>query len=248
VQANAQDGAGTNNANFATPGYGSRGRMRMYVWTGFSPFRDGDIDAGIIYHEYGHGISNRLTGGPTSTGCLSGATGGAGMGEGWSDWFGKMIVLRPGDDRNKLFPMADYIRAGGLRNFPYTSDMEANPLTFRYMGSSPYSTSVHAAGTIWCSVLWEVMWNLIETHGYDTNNFVDGTGGNNIMTQLIIDGMKLQPCRPSMIDARDAIIMADQLNYEGVNYCDIWRGFAKRGMGTGATGNSGENFDTPDRC
>ena len=29
--------------------------------------RDGDFDNGIIAHEYGHGISNRLTGGPASS-------------------------------------------------------------------------------------------------------------------------------------------------------------------------------------
>ena len=29
--------------------------------------RDGDLENGIIIHEYGHGVSNRLTGGPAST-------------------------------------------------------------------------------------------------------------------------------------------------------------------------------------
>lgn len=47
VQANAQDGSGTNNANFATPPDGQRPRMRMYVWTGAQPYRDGDFEAGI---------------------------------------------------------------------------------------------------------------------------------------------------------------------------------------------------------
>ncbi len=32
VQAEAQDGSGTNNANFSTPGDGSRPRMQMYLW------------------------------------------------------------------------------------------------------------------------------------------------------------------------------------------------------------------------
>ena len=63
VNAEAQDGSGTNNANFSTPGDGGSGRMQMYLWTGGSPFRDGDVDNGIIVHEFGHGISNRLTGG-----------------------------------------------------------------------------------------------------------------------------------------------------------------------------------------
>jgi extracellular elastinolytic metalloproteinase len=250
VQANAQDGAGYNNANFATPADGSRGRMRMYIWNAFDPFRDGDIDAGIIYHEYGHGISNRLTGGPLATACLSGAASGGGMGEGWSDWFGKMIVLREGDTRDMIFPMGGYVSTNGegIRFYPYTSNMDVNPLTLNDMAQTPYCKSVHAAGTIWCTVLWEVMWNLIEKYGWDANNFANGTGGNNVMTQLVIDGMKLQPCLPSMLEARDAIIMADELAYNGNNFCEIWKGFAKRGMGIGATGNFGGDFNMPLEC
>src|SRR4029453_15974921 len=64
VQAEAQDGGGPNNANFATPADGSRPRMQMYVWTSPNPDRDGDLDAGIVFHEHRHGISNRLVGGP----------------------------------------------------------------------------------------------------------------------------------------------------------------------------------------
>lgn len=172
------------------------------------------------------------------------------MGEGWSDWFGKMIVLRENDTRDMIFPMGGYVTTdgSGIRTFPYTSNMDENPLTLNFMAETPYSTSVHAAGTIWCTALWEVMWNLIEKHGWDENNFADGTGGNNIMTQLVIDGMKLQPCRPSMLDARDAIIMADELAYGGDNFCEIWIGFAKRGMGIGASGNSGGDFNLPTEC
>lgn len=33
-------------------------------------FNLGDLDNGVITHEYGHGISNRLTGGPLNSGCL----------------------------------------------------------------------------------------------------------------------------------------------------------------------------------
>jgi extracellular elastinolytic metalloproteinase len=32
--------------------------------------RDSDLDNGVIVHEYGHGISNRLTGGRTNVSCL----------------------------------------------------------------------------------------------------------------------------------------------------------------------------------
>ena len=63
VQADAQDGSGTNNANFATPPDGSPGRMQMYVFTGPTPDRDGDFDTEIMIHEYTHGLSSRLVGG-----------------------------------------------------------------------------------------------------------------------------------------------------------------------------------------
>jgi extracellular elastinolytic metalloproteinase len=70
VIANAQDGSGYNNANFATPPDGSKPRMRMYVWNVVNPWTDGDLESGIIIHEYCHGISIRLTGGPMNVGCL----------------------------------------------------------------------------------------------------------------------------------------------------------------------------------
>lgn len=71
-------GSGKNNANFATPPDGRRPRMStvnfviigMYVWDLTKPMRDGDLESGIIIHEYSHGISIRLTGGPANSNCL----------------------------------------------------------------------------------------------------------------------------------------------------------------------------------
>ena len=67
VQADAQDGGGTNNANFNTPPDGTQPRMQMYLFNTATPQRDGDLDNGVIIHEYGHGVSNRLTGGPANS-------------------------------------------------------------------------------------------------------------------------------------------------------------------------------------
>ena len=93
VVAMAQDGSGTNNANFATPPDGQRPRMRMYVWDQQIPFRDGDLEAGIVIHEYSHGVSTRLVGGPANSGCLGWGEAG-GMGEGIGDFFATMIRLQ----------------------------------------------------------------------------------------------------------------------------------------------------------
>ena len=55
-----------------------------------------------------------------------------------------------------------------------------------------------------------------------------------IAVQLVLDGMKLQPCRPSFFDARDAIIAADRTLTGGENVCELWAGFASRGLGVDA--------------
>jgi extracellular elastinolytic metalloproteinase len=35
-----------------TPPDGTMPRMRMYVWDVATPWRDGDLEAGIVIHEY----------------------------------------------------------------------------------------------------------------------------------------------------------------------------------------------------
>ena len=93
VQADAQDGSGFNNANIATPPDGIAPRMQQFIFTQTSPFRDSDLDNTIIIHEYGHGVSTRLTGGPANSNSLF-ALQSAGMGEGWSDWWGLMFTQK----------------------------------------------------------------------------------------------------------------------------------------------------------
>lgn len=78
--------------------------MRMYRFTFSSPERDSSFEAGIVIHEYIHGLSNRLTGGPANSRCLSTLESG-GMGEGWSDFYATAIRVRGSDTRD-----VDYVR------------------------------------------------------------------------------------------------------------------------------------------
>jgi len=93
-------------------------------------------------------------------------------------------------------------------------------------------------------------------HGYNPNVYESwNTGGNNLAIQLVIDGMKLQPCSPGFINGRDAILQADMNLTGGANQCHIWKAFAKRGLGFSATQGSNtsvtdgtEAFDLPASC
>jgi len=247
VQANAQDGAGFNNANFATPPDGERPRMRMYLWNGWNPHRDGDFENSIIMHEYGHGISIRLTGGPSNVDCLQNGQSG-GMGEGWGDAWGTYLLQKEHYTPSTLFPMAPYVYEGGIRYYPYTTNMTVNPQTYGFINGPDYG-GVHAIGSVWATTILDVYWALVEKHGFDPNLF-NGTGGNQIWFRNILDGLKLQPCRPTFIDARDAILLSDEVSFEGENVCDMWHAFARRGLGASATtGNRvQEAFDVPNEC
>jgi Fungalysin metallopeptidase (M36)/Secretion system C-terminal sorting domain/Fungalysin/Thermolysin Propeptide Motif/Domain of unknown function DUF11 len=239
VIADAQDGGGTNNANFATPNDGINPRMQMYLWTAPNPDRDGDADNSIVVHEYGHGISNRLTGGPGNSSCLGNAENG---GEGWSDYYGLMYThnwasATPADGFNIPRGIGTYAlgqppNGPGIRNFRYCTNMAVNPLV--YAASIPAES--HNRGEIWCMVLWEMTWEMIQQTGINPNIFNPaGVGGNSAAIKLVTEAMKLQPCGPGFIDARNAILKADTLFFNSLYSCSIWKAFAKRGMGRNAS-------------
>ena len=223
---------------------------------------DGDFDNGVIAHEFGHGISTRLAGGRLNSSCLQNPEQ---MGEGWSDWFALMLSMKPGDVGTTPRGMATFVinqdtNGDGLRNYPYSTDMSVNPETFAYTngGVAPmfpivvqdangtdYAES-HNVGEIWTTMLWDLTWAYVAKYGYDDNKYT-GTGGNNKVMRLVLDAIKLQPCGPSFIEARNAIIAADQATTGGQNYCLIWQVFARRGMGVNASSgdNSGNAYNTP---
>jgi len=223
--------------------------------------RDSDLDAGVIAHEYGHGLSIRLTGGPGSSSCLFGSEQ---QGEGWSDYLALVFTHEAGDTADTPRGVGRYLifqennPTAGIRPFPYTRDMSVNPLTYGDIVSagqagSPISVP-HGVGTVWNTMLWDMYWNLIDKHGYDPDIY-NGTGGNNIAIQTVVDGLKLQPCGPTFVTSRNALLEADLANNGGANECEIWEAFARRGVGFSASDGGSpntlavtESFDLPPQC
>jgi cysteine-rich repeat protein len=129
--------------------------------------------------------------------------------------------------------------------------MAINTLT---LSSIETAIPPHGIGEAWAIALWEVFWQLTSAHGFDADMY-EGTGGNNLAMQLVIDALKLQTCNPTFIEARDAIFDAETNLSSGANACLLWRGFAKRGLGTGATVSgdpalltTNEDFSLPVSC
>lgn len=235
VQAEAQDHGFVNNANFATPPDGQKPRMQMYLWpnTRHRQLIDGDFDAGVIIHEYVHGLSNRLTGGPEKADCLR--THDERQGEGWSDFYPIALTVLPGDKGEDARGMGTYVlgrdnrNEAGIRPTPYSTNKTINPSTYDTIKTA---AEPHGVGYVWATMLWDVYWNLVDKHGFNPNPYESWrTGGNNLALQLVTDGLKFQPCEPGFVDARDAILAADKALTDGDNQCEIWAGFAKRGLG-----------------
>lgn len=249
VSADGQDGGGFNNANFSTPPDGFPGRMQMYLFDGPSPDRDGDLDAEVMLHEYTHGLSNRLLGGGPGISNLQPA----GMGEGWSDFYAIALLSEPNDDPHATYATGGYLTYRfyglqanyyfGIRRYPYSTDLSKNPLTLKdidptqadphagvpvspLFGGSP-ADEVHNMGEVWCMVLWEARANLVDKLG--------GTLGNQTILRLVTDGLKLAPENASFLEARDGILLADEILTGGDNLAELWYAFAKRGMGFSAS-------------
>ncbi|MDP5169364.1 MAG: T9SS-dependent M36 family metallopeptidase [Bacteroidia bacterium] len=197
---------------------------------------DGDFDNGIIAHEYGHGISNRLTGGPSNVNCLGNAEQ---MGEGWSDFFGLVMTMKATDQGTNgrgigTYAISQPTTGGGIRPAPYSTNMAINPFTYGDISNTTAISQPHGVGFLWCTMLWEMTWNLIDDLGFDAD-LMYGSGGNNVAMELVMEGMRLQPCSPGFVSGRDAILAADTILYGGSHGCAIWSAFSKRGLGLGAS-------------
>lgn len=236
--------ARVNNAFFSwlSTDDGSPIEMSMFLssWIIGGSWTDGAYDASTIVHEYGHGVSGRLARNAYNT------FQGASMGEAWSDYFSMEFLTPEGSPVDGSYDGGGYLFQSygvGIRTRPYSTNMEINPLTYAQLGRVIRFPEVHADGEIWMEALWDMRANLIAQFGERE--------GRRRANLLIIDGMKLSVPASSMVDMRDAILLADRTDFGSQSQNQIWAAFAKRGLGSlaySANGNSTHivaSFETP---
>jgi extracellular elastinolytic metalloproteinase len=266
VVANTNDGANTdhglpdefhlNNAFMATPPDRDYPLMGMFLFAADSrpfPSANGGDDAEIVYHEYAHGLSNRLVLFPDGTSGLTTQQAGS-MGEGWSDWYAEDFLnnegLKPDSAAVGDVVMGAIVFAGQLRRNPVDcpvgasgstcpggADTGAGGFTYGDFGDVAGFPEVHADGEIWLETLWQIRQAI----------------GATTTESLVTRGMELSPPGPSMLDMRNAILQADLVYSGGTNQAALWVIFAERGMGyfASSTGDSVEpieDFSTPVDC
>ncbi|HEU5038665.1 MAG TPA: M36 family metallopeptidase [Nocardioides sp.] len=278
---NAQAGAltggtpsylGRDNANQIALQDGVPGITNQYLFQPiagafYSPCVDGALDMGIVGHEYTHAISNRMIGGPDEG--ITSAQGGA-MGESWGDLTAGEYMFSHGY-RNGGNPWAVGVYATGNKDVAIRDyAIDRNPLNYSDIGFDTTGDEVHADGEIWNGTNWEVRqalvkkWNKKFPYGDRALQLrcaqakADATPlpanqcpGNRRWVQLVFDAFLLQQGATSMLDARDAMIAADQMRFGGKDRKVLWDAFARRGMGKGAStpnadsGNTTPSFASP---
>ncbi len=272
VEAQTDDGANTDNglpdsdhidnANMETPPDGQAPRMQMYLQhqpgttypdgDPFSPTNVGD-EADTVYHEYTHGLSNRLVVDATGNSTLGEVQAGA-MGEAWGDWYAMDYLVAKG-------LQADTAADGDIVMFQYdgegvfldrtepvdcavgstspkcpgTATSGPGGYTYGDYGHVGGSPEVHDDGEIWAQTLWDLRTAV----------------GSKVAESLVTRAMELAANNPSFLDMRNAILLADHAVFNGYHVKKLWQVFAHRGMGffAGALdGNDiapGEDFSTP---
>ena len=202
----------------------------MFLWEPIDdafegPCADGDFDAGVIQHEYSHGLSNRYVG--TEDGSLGTHQSGS-MGEGWGDWYALDHLHRSGYQKDSV--LGGFVtgnKTRGIRNWAY----DQNPTTFGDIGYDLVGPEVHADGEIWTATLWQMRKALVAKYGQ--------IAGSDIAEHLVTDAMPLSPNNPSMLDERTAIMTALDDRYHARSDVDslvdtVYSVFAQRGMGLSA--------------
>ncbi|WP_319937473.1 M36 family metallopeptidase [Neolewinella maritima] len=217
---------------------------------------DGSFDNGVVAHEYAHGVSIRLVGGPARYTCLQNDEQ---MGEGWSDFFllaSTPQSATPNPDGTELRGIGVYSTSGGpgargFRSQFYSTDFSVNNHTYDDVITDAIP---HGVGETWAASLWDLYWKMVDAYGFD-DDLITGTGGNNAAVRLVIEGMKYTPCSPGLVDGRDALLVADRQLSGGANACLIWEVFTRRGLGVSATQGTGlsrsdnrEAFDALPSC
>lgn len=187
---------------------GGPAEMTLGVWKNDDPPTSGNptaFDAGVVIHEFAHGVSQRLVSGRLQQDAL-GRPQGLALGEAWSDYFAITILnfYRGVASMPRRFTFADYAskRPGGTRPHPY----DAFPDTVRRLGTKPYDEQ-HGAGSIFAAGLIRMHETLRRAFGDDD---VNRATGQETAWMLVVDSMKQLHSDPSFIDARNALLQSNE--------------------------------------
>ncbi|MER8929196.1 M36 family metallopeptidase [Mesorhizobium sp. M0859] len=192
-----------------------------------------------MFHEYVHGLTNRLVGGRLNGHSLDKLQSG-GMGEGWSDYYA--LTIQNFFRATEKTVTGDWLlnTPSGIRRAPYD---DAYPFKYGDLAKFP---EVHDIGEVWCAALMMMARKFRAALGNDQQ-------GYRLAWRIVTDGLKLTQANPTFLDARDAILKAlhDLATTNQIPAAthklalnSAWQAFAHFGMGTNASSGDADDVDS----
>lgn len=179
--------------------------------TGLLRFGDGGVDdaedAEIVWHEYGHALLDNQV--PNINQNFDG------MGEGFGDyWAATMSTLFPSANRARYDPVvgewdATSYRPGNVHNPPLLRRVDTNAHYPEDRSGDP-----HVTGMIWSRALWDI----------------HNAMGRETADEIILEGNFLMPFNPTLPQAAQALLRAEQNLTGGAHRAALTTAFAARGL------------------
>jgi hypothetical protein len=204
--------------------------------------RAGDLDTGIVAHEWGHYFHHRLADcGIKQCSALS---------EGWGDFVALHLSLRAGDNLDGTYATGGYGAGAfnnasyfGLRRYPYSADLAKNPQTFKLISdgvdlpagppvaaNGAPNSEVHNAGEIWAMAMFEV-YVALQKAGAQAQPQVGFDTIRRRMADVMVAGLRVTPPDATFTEQRDAILAAIAAT-SSADLAVASAAFAKRGLGS----------------
>lgn len=201
---------------------------------------DSALDSGLIAHEWGHYLTNRLMD--------LNSRQANGMDEGWADVVAMLMLTRPQDVTSQFagaygfagFATGDYYY--GFRRYPYSINAAINPLRFRHISNNvalpatpvagfgsdgSNNSEVHNTGEVWAAMIWDAWVGMLTSERFTFQQ------AEARMLEYIVAGMKAMPADPDFVQARDAMLTV--VGAASSEDREIFMAaFANRGLGIGA--------------
>jgi extracellular elastinolytic metalloproteinase len=236
----------------------------------YPPCVDGDYDMSVIGHEYTHAISNRMIGGPdagitSSQGRAMGESWSDLAAVEYLNEFG--FVPTAGENPFAVGPYVTGDHQSGIRNYGMNdSPLNFSDMTYDFVCDAslvgppiepPCDGPIqpHADGEIWSAINYDIRQALIQKYDgafpasdaalqracADGQRAADQCPGNRRWIQIMFDAFLLMPSDVDFLGARDAYLGADMLRFGGANQAELWREFARGGIGEAASAADGED-------
>ena len=254
-------------------GPGGRPQTNMFLWQSlagafYAPCVDGDYDMTVIGHEFGHAIENRMIGkGVGARQGIAHRRDGRGVrrlrrarvpereplrarAQLGSVDRGRVRHRQPGQ-RHPRLPRPTGRWAASCRS--PAAIPETDPLNLSDYGFDIVGPEVHADGEIWVAVEYDIRQLFLDRYpSQGVQRDIDCARGQFAVTQCpgdrrwiqdYYDSMVLMPRNATILQARDAMLAADQARFGGANLDLLWHAFAQRGFGQSAFVTSNADTD-----